>query len=78
MMAYYPLGGQLDTQCLDTYNLLEDRTLMKIANNHSKICGQVLIRWAMKQGTICILKSVIPSLFDENYSMFDSYFQRRR
>ena len=71
LMAYYPLGGQQGTRCLDSYNLLEDPTIVNIEKTHSKTCAQVLIRWAIQRGTICIPKSVTPSRIAENMAVFD-------
>ena len=71
MMAYYPLGGQMGTRCLDSYNLMEDPSIVNIAKNHSKTCAQVMIRWAIQRGTICIPKSVTPSRIAENMDVFD-------
>ena len=69
MMAYYPLGGAAMMDKEDC--LLKNSTIMEIAENHHKTPAQVLIRWCIQRGVVCIPKSVHANRIEENGQVFD-------
>jgi len=51
--------------------VLEDPTIVEIANAHGKTPGQVVIRWHLQVGNVVIPKSVTPQRIRENIDVFD-------
>ena len=69
MMAYFPLGGAATMGSDDC--LLTNTTIKHIAENHHKTPAQVLIRWCIQRGVVCIPKSVHANRIEENGQVFD-------
>jgi diketogulonate reductase-like aldo/keto reductase len=76
MMAYSPLGSG------DSYSgksfpsehgttLLQNKTIKMIGERHGKTNAQVLIRWSIQKGYICIPKSATPSRILQNFESQD-------
>lgn len=55
----------------DTVPLMKDPILLKIAEAHGKTSPQIMIRWAIQRGTICIPKSTNPGRIEANSKIFD-------
>jgi diketogulonate reductase-like aldo/keto reductase len=51
--------------------VLDDPTIVAIAQEHGKSAGQVVIRWHLQLGNVVIPKSVTPSRIAENFDVFD-------
>eukprot|EP00735_Rhodelphis_limneticus_P009457 TRINITY_DN275_c0_g1::TRINITY_DN275_c0_g1_i1::g.1717::m.1717 TRINITY_DN275_c0_g1::TRINITY_DN275_c0_g1_i1::g.1717 ORF type:complete len:314 (-),score=20.31,sp/Q6AZW2/A1A1A_DANRE/46.78/5e-90,Aldo_ket_red/PF00248.16/2.3e-61,Avirulence/PF03377.8/0.12 TRINITY_DN275_c0_g1_i1:102-1043(-) len=51
--------------------LVQDRTILVIANSHNVTPAQVLIRWNIQRGVSCIPKSSNPERIAENMRVFD-------
>jgi len=51
--------------------VLDDPTIVGIAEAHEKTPGQVVIRWHLQLGNVVIPKSVTPERIDENFEVFD-------
>jgi len=51
--------------------VLDDPTIMQIAEAHEKTPGQVVIRWHLQLGNVAIPKSVTPERIIENFDVFD-------
>lgn len=66
VQAWYPLGGRGHQN-----ELLNDETLVKIAENHNKSVAQVILRWNIDRGVIVIPGSSNPDHIVENISIFD-------
>lgn len=69
LTAYSPLGSTdrpTQFKAPDEPSLLENPTILEIANAHGYSPGQVLIRWAIQRGTSVIPKSVNPGRIKEN------------
>lgn len=70
LTAYSPLGSKDRAEALRSANepsLLENPTIIDIANNHNCTPAQVLIKWALQRGTVVIPKSVNPKRLKENF-----------
>ena len=62
--AWYPLG-HADPE------LLENETLVKIAQAHNKTSAQVILRWLMQEGIAAVPGSTNPEHIAENLNIFD-------
>ncbi len=60
--AYSPLG---------TGKMLNDPTLMAIAEKYGKSVAQICIRWVLQNGVLPLPKSVTPSRIEDNTKVFD-------
>ena len=69
--AYSPLGSPGNYKDKGFPELIEDKTIKEIANNHKKSPAQVLIRWGIQRGTVLIPKSTTPERIKENIDVFD-------
>lgn len=64
--AWYPLGGRGHQK-----ELLSDKVLTDIAENHNKSVAQVILRWNEQRGVVVIPGSSNPNHILENISIFD-------
>jgi len=70
--AYSPLGApQRPWAKDDDERLLDDAKLKEVAQKHGKSPAQILIKYQLQRGCICIPKSVTPSRIEENFNIFD-------
>ena len=67
--SWGPLGGTRPADVKE--GLLEDSTLVKIAEKYNKSTAQVILRWNIDLGIVCIPKSVTPSRIKANFDIFD-------
>ncbi|XP_069498482.1 aldo-keto reductase family 1 member A1 isoform X2 [Ambystoma mexicanum] len=51
--------------------LLEEPDVKSLAEKYGKSPAQILIRWQVQRGVVCIPKSVTPSRIDQNFQVFD-------
>jgi diketogulonate reductase-like aldo/keto reductase len=51
--------------------VLEDPVIARIAEQHSKSAGQVVIRWQLQLGNVVIPKSVTPERIVQNFDVLD-------
>jgi len=51
--------------------VLDDPTIVKIADRHGRTPAQVTLRWHVQRGDIVFPKSVTPSRVRENFEIFD-------
>ena len=70
-MAFFPLGGALRSDSHKYGSPMKDPVITRIAEEHHKTPAQILIRWAIQRGTICIPKSVHRERILENFNVFD-------
>lgn len=66
VQAWYPLGGRGYQK-----ELLNDKVLKEIAQNHNKSIAQVILRWDIQKGVAIIPGSGNPSHIKENIDIFD-------
>lgn len=52
-------------------SVFEEPTLQKIAEAHNKTIPQVILRWQLERGIICIPKSTHTERIRENFDVFD-------
>ena len=69
LTAYYPLGGAKSMTNPDCP--INNPVIKEIAKNHNKTAAQVLIRWCIQRGVVCIPKSVHGNRIEENGKVFD-------
>lgn len=62
--AWYPLGH-------GNKALLENETIITLANKYSKNAGQVILRWIYQEGVISLPKSTNPERMRGNIDIFD-------
>lgn len=48
----------------------DDKTLNSIADKHKKTTAQVLVRWSLQRGFICLPKSDTPSRIEANVDLY--------
>ena len=66
MESWFPLGGRGNTQ-----TLFNDETISSIATAHGKSSAQVIIRWHLQAGNICIPGSSNEQHIIEDYDVWD-------
>ena len=66
MESWFPLGGRGNTQ-----TLFNDSTISAIASAHGKSSAQVIIRWHLQAGNICIPGSSNEQHIIEDYDVWD-------
>ena len=71
LMAFYPLGGSVKTRSSTNPGPMEDPVIKRIAEKYHKTPAQIVIRWAVQRGTICIPKSSHEERIKENCSIYD-------
>ena len=64
--SWFPLGGRGNTQ-----TLFNDSTISSIAKAHGKSSAQVIIRWHLQAGNICIPGSSNEQHIIEDYDVWD-------
>jgi 2,5-diketo-D-gluconate reductase A len=52
-------------------DLLDDRTIVRVAESHGKTPAQAILRWHLQIGNVVIPKSVTPERIRENIEIFD-------
>ncbi len=66
VQAWYPLGGRGYQR-----ELLNDKVLKEIAQNHNKSVAQVILRWDIQNEVVVIPGSSNPAHIKENIDIFD-------
>ena len=66
--SWGPLGGSNPE---NKESLLENKSLTEIADKYGKSAAQVILRWNIDLGIVCIPKSVTPSRIKVNFDIFD-------
>jgi len=64
--SWFPLGGRGNTQ-----TLFNDETIREIAEAHGKSSAQVIIRWHLQAGNICIPGSSNEQHIIEDHDVWD-------
>jgi len=67
--SWSPLGGTRPDSVKE--GLLDNPMLIKIAEKYGKSTAQVILRWNIDLGIVCIPKSVTPSRIRANIDIFD-------
>lgn len=65
VQCWYPLGGRGYTK-----ELLNNETILEIANNHNVSSAQVILRWDLQRGIVVIPGSSNPDHIKENLDLF--------
>ncbi len=65
VQGWYPFGGRGHTK-----ELLNDKVIVEIADNHNVSAAQVILRWNLQKGVIVIPGSSNPSHIKENTEIF--------
>jgi diketogulonate reductase-like aldo/keto reductase len=52
-------------------DLLENKTMEKVAKKHHKTIPQIAIRWLIERNIVVIPKSITPSRIQQNFDVFD-------
>lgn len=64
--GWYPFGGRGHTS-----ELLNDETIVEIAQNHNVTAAQVILRWNLQRGVVVIPGSSNPDHIQENTEIYD-------
>jgi diketogulonate reductase-like aldo/keto reductase len=64
-ITFYPGWGD------ERKNVMQDDTIIAIAEAHGKTPAQVMLRWGIQEGRSVIPKSVNPTRIAENFDVFD-------
>jgi len=51
--------------------VLQDETIVQLAQKYSKSPAQIILRWHIQRNTIIIPKSITPNRIEENFQLFD-------
>ena len=51
--------------------LFHNETLQKIGQKHGKTVAQVVLRWQLQRGIVCIPKSTRRERMEQNFNVFD-------
>ncbi len=65
-ITFYPGFGENRTK-----NVMEDPSILAIAQAHRKSPAQVMLRWHLQHGRSAIPKSINPARIAENFDVFD-------
>lgn len=65
MQGWYPFGGRGHTK-----ELLNDKIIVEIANNHKVSAAQVILRWNLQKGVVIIPGSSNPEHIKENTEIY--------
>lgn len=65
MQGWYPFGGRGHTS-----ELLNDETIIEIANSHNVTAAQVILRWNLQRGVVVIPGSSNPDHIKENTEIY--------
>ncbi|XP_077378109.1 aldo-keto reductase family 1 member A1-A isoform X1 [Festucalex cinctus] len=72
LTAYSPLGsGDRPWASTEEPCLLQDPRLGELSQRHRKTPAQIILRWHIQRGVVCIPKSVTPSRIHQNLHVFD-------
>ena len=52
-------------------NLFQNETLQKIGDKYGKSIAQIVLRWLLQRGIVCIPKSVNKERMEQNFNVFD-------
>lgn len=52
-------------------NLFQNGTLQAVGDRHGKSIAQIVLRWLIQRGVVCIPKSVHKERIRQNFSVFD-------
>lgn len=63
-ITFYPGWGERK-------NVMQDPTIVDLANKHQKTPAQVMLHWHLQQGRSAIPKSINPQRIAENFNIFD-------
>ncbi len=66
VQGWYPFGGRGHTS-----ELLNNETIVKIANNHNVSSAQVILRWNLQKGVVVIPGSSNPEHIKENTNIYN-------
>jgi len=66
--SWAPLGGSKPE---NKGSVMENPVLLDIAKKYGKTVAQVILRWNVELGIVCIPKSITPSRIRENFDVFD-------
>lgn len=75
--AYSPLGSSPPSATghsgvpTDRPSLMDNQTVKSIAENHKKSSAQILIKYHIQRGIVCIPKSITKERIEANANVFD-------
>ncbi len=69
--AWSPLGGITSYRVTGHGRVIEDPTILQIAEEHGRSAAQVMLRWHLQEGRSAIPKSVRLERIEENFNVFD-------